>query len=114
MKAQLRGEPDELILEKHLNLRVQQLKNHLNAFLAEVETLADVSGLDIEQGINLQKEVRRFEIDLIRLALKSVGGNQRRAASMLDIKPTTLNAKIKVYGLSMDCYGYRIKRNLCK
>jgi DNA-binding NtrC family response regulator len=41
--------------------------------------------------------VRRFETDLIRWALMRTGGHQRRAARMLNLKVTTLNAKIKRY-----------------
>jgi DNA-binding NtrC family response regulator len=41
--------------------------------------------------------VRRFETDLIRWALMRTGGHQRRAARILNLKVTTLNAKIKRY-----------------
>ena len=49
--------------------------------------------------ISLQEEVRRFEYALIRCALIRTGGNQRRAARLLGIKATTLNSKIKRYGI---------------
>jgi transcriptional regulator with GAF, ATPase, and Fis domain len=47
--------------------------------------------------IRLDDEVKRFEIDLIRAALNRAHGNQARAARMLGVKKTTLNAKIKRY-----------------
>ncbi len=47
--------------------------------------------------MDFSEEVRRFETDLIRWALMRTGGHQRRAARMLNLKVTTLNAKIKRY-----------------
>ena len=50
--------------------------------------------------LKLYDEVRKFEADLIRTALIRTGGNQSRAARLLGVKHTTLNAKIKRYGIS--------------
>lgn len=47
----------------------------------------------------LQEEVQRFEAEIIRDALKKTGGHQRRAARLLGVKVSTLNAKIKRYGI---------------
>jgi DNA-binding NtrC family response regulator len=65
----------------------------------EADILNSIKPPDIEMGIDFYDEVSRFEIALIRLALGYAAGSQRRAASMLGLKPTTLNSKIKVYGL---------------
>ena len=51
-------------------------------------------------SLKLHDEVRKFETDLIRTALIRTGGNQSRAARLLGVKHTTLNAKIKRYGLA--------------
>ena len=66
--------------------------------LREVECLRTVH----RAGINgdFYEEVQRYEIDLIRGALQRTHGNQRRAARLLGMKPTTLNCKIKKYGIS--------------
>ena len=40
-----------------------------------------------------------YEVELIRRALKLTSGNQARAARLLGVKATTLNSKIKRYGL---------------
>ena len=62
---------------------------------------ADIYGRpDIEHGINFYNEVRRFETNLILVALKHAHGNQRHAATLLGLKPTTLNAKIKTYRIA--------------
>jgi DNA-binding NtrC family response regulator len=53
-------------------------------------------------ALDFQREVRRFESDLIRCALIRTGGRQRRAARLLGIKAATLNAKIKRYRIDAD------------
>jgi transcriptional regulator with GAF, ATPase, and Fis domain len=45
--------------------------------------------------VDFSEEVRRFEADLIRRALTLTGGHQRRAARLLNLKVTTLNALIR-------------------
>ena len=80
-----------------------------NALLREVETLArdqaftdDASRLQTlmnSGGVDLFQEVKRFEINLIKLALDQTRGHQARAARLLNINPTTLNSKIKAYGI---------------
>ena len=52
--------------------------------------------------LKLYEEVRKFEIDLIRTALVRTAGNQSRAARLLGVKHTTLNAKIKRYGIPVE------------
>lgn len=82
-----------------LSIQVKSLKRLTLAFLAEVETLDANRHVDIEDGLSLREEVRRFEIDLIKFALQRTGGNQTRAAALLGVKLTTLNAKVKLYQL---------------
>jgi len=80
-------------------VKLHALKELTLALLNELETLKDTSRLDGARRISFSEEVRRFEIDLIRWALMRTGGHQRRAARLLDIKVTTLNAKIKRFGI---------------
>ncbi len=80
-------------------LRFKTLRELALALLEEVESLKEAQALDGKQTVNLLEEVRRFEADLIRWALVRTGGHQRRAARLLNIKVTTLNAKIKRYGI---------------
>jgi transcriptional regulator with GAF, ATPase, and Fis domain len=53
------------------------------------------------QKFGLQEEVQRYEIELIKSALQRTRGNQRRAAKLLGVKVTTLNCKIKRFGIAV-------------
>lgn len=65
----------------------------------EVETLQESHMPDVSSGINFYDEVQRFEITLIKSALKHTRGKQKYAARLLGLKPSTLNAFIKRYGI---------------
>lgn len=66
---------------------------------AFTEASAHLKSLNMAEGIDFYKEVERFEIELIRLALDRTHGCQAKAARLLKIKPTTLNSKIKLLGI---------------
>jgi DNA-binding NtrC family response regulator len=66
---------------------------------AFTEASAHMKSLNMADGIDFYKEVERFEIELIRLALERTHGCQAKAARLLRIKPTTLNSKIKLMGI---------------
>ena len=53
-------------------------------------------------GLDLEDEVKRVEVDLIRAALKQSHGYQNRAAQLLRLKPTTLYMKIRRYGIDVE------------
>jgi transcriptional regulator with GAF, ATPase, and Fis domain len=85
--------------------RAQVLKDLALALLNEVQTLGETSS--IETGsIDFYDEVRRFEIELIKRALKKTGGHQMRAARLLNVKVTTLNSKIKRYHICPEAQIY--------
>jgi DNA-binding NtrC family response regulator len=67
--------------------------------LREVESLTSIQPQP-ERDLGLQEQVQRYEIELIRNALQRTRGNQRRAAKLLNVKVTTLNCKIKRYGIN--------------
>jgi DNA-binding NtrC family response regulator len=85
--------------EQAASIKIKTLKELTLALLQEVESLKGNGSFDSKPSVNFSEEVRRFETDLIRWALMHTGGHQRRAARMLNIKVTTLNAKIKRYGI---------------
>ncbi len=60
---------------------------------------------DESQKISFEDVVQNFEIGLIRNALVQSNGSQTRAAVLLGLKPTTLNQKIKRYGIKLGLYS---------
>jgi DNA-binding NtrC family response regulator len=52
-----------------------------------------------ERAGGLRARVREYERGLLLSALAATGGNQRRAAAMLGLLPTTLHEKLKRHGL---------------
>lgn len=66
----------------------------------ELESLSNPRKSDDAKGIDFYEEVSCFEIALIKRALLLAGGHQIKAARLLNLNPTTLNAKIR---------GYRIR-----
>jgi DNA-binding NtrC family response regulator len=82
--------------------RLEQLVMLAKALASEIETLkAELNvNLDSNKQIDFYTEVERYEIELIRSALNHCGGNQSQAAKLLHLKSTTLNAKMKHYGLN--------------
>ncbi len=97
------------ITERSARNRVQHLADLAHTLLREAETLASdktftdesnkLRSLNIAEGVDFYDEVMRFEVNLIKLALERSGRNQAAAARLLHIKPTTLNFKIKLYGI---------------
>jgi DNA-binding NtrC family response regulator len=92
-----------------LEHRVQQLTLLAKALASEVETLQVELATDRNrdklldfdnQGIDFYQEIERYEIELIKSALNHCNGNQTKAARLLRMKSTTLNAKMKHYGLN--------------
>lgn len=84
-----------------------QLVMLAQALAREIETLkAELSNdqnnyrINFDEGIDFYDEIERYEIELIRSALSQCGGNQTQAAKLLHLKSTTLNAKMKHYGLN--------------
>ncbi len=88
-----------------INNRVEALKALSNSVLCELESLRIIDHDEQADKIDLAYEVERFQADLIRTALLRTGGRQRAAARLLNIKATTLHAKIKRYGLNTNDLG---------
>ncbi len=71
------------------------------AFSLAPHSSTNTGAIDVSHGINFYDEVRRFEIDIIRRALKQTLGHQSRAARLLGMNATTLNSKIKTYNIQL-------------
>jgi DNA-binding NtrC family response regulator len=66
------------------------------ALVGQLDALGGLPSLTSKSSIDLKNEVRTFETRLISWALERTGGNQRRAAQILGVKHSTLNAKLRV------------------
>ena len=84
--------PDSLTTLKELTLRL----------LREVQCIGEVRTFSFEDHVDFYEEVSRFEIDLIKRALLQTAGHQGRAARLLNLRATTLNSKIKHYGITLN------------
>ena len=73
--------------------------------LREVQSISEVRIISLEKGLDFYDEVSRFEIDLIKRALRQTAGHQGRAARLLNLKVTTLNSKIKHYNISLNAFA---------
>ena len=86
--------------ELDLARKVESLREVALSLLKQVEQLEEsLSARGASRSTDLHAEVQRFETEIIRDALKKTGGHQRRAARMLGVKVSTLNAKIRRYGI---------------
>ena len=88
-----------------IEVQLGVLKEVARGLLHQLETLkrGSTSNDQIERR-NLHDEVREFEIDLINNALAKTQGHQRKAARLLGLKVTTLNAKMKRYNIMSRFY----------
>ncbi len=77
---------------RSLELLVTELQHGL-------ESLSSAQKTDVAKGIDFYEEVSCFEIALIKRALLLAEGHQTKAARLLKLNPTTLNAKIRGYAI---------------
>jgi len=82
-----------------INNKLEALRVLANSILMEVASLEHDRDIMAKPEIDLSDEVQRFESNIIKCALVRTGGRQRQAARLLHIKPTTLHAKMKRYGI---------------
>lgn len=83
-----------------IGLRMKFLKELASAILDEIQGLAQIHNFNLTGEVNFYDEVRRFEIDLIQCALTYTDGHQCKAAQLLGLNATTLNTKLKHYGIA--------------
>jgi|GEM_PF-941284 DNA-binding NtrC family response regulator len=76
------------------------LKDLIRALSFALEAITNAESSDVTEGVDFYEEVRRFEIGLIKRALKETQGNQAQAARLLKLNQTTLHGKIKQYGIT--------------
>lgn len=82
-------------IETFAKLLLQEVKGLAHTLKSEDELIKDFK----DRKFDLYQEVQKYEVELIRCALMQTKGNQRRAAKLLKVKISTLNNKIKRYGI---------------
>jgi DNA-binding protein Fis len=95
------GQGTGILRDASLDNRLDALKDVALTLLSALDSLRSTQPAR-DRSLSLQDEVQRFETDLIRTALERTGGNQARAARLLGVKHTTLNAKIKRHRICWD------------
>ncbi|HSS19920.1 MAG TPA: helix-turn-helix domain-containing protein [Pyrinomonadaceae bacterium] len=92
-----------------LEIRTTALKNFYAALDQVLFLIESPAGErpNLRHPIDFYDEVKSFEIKLIRQALKKSGGSQLRAAALLGLKASTLNAKVKSY--QINCKNYSMQ-----
>ena len=86
-----------------LHKRIAVIDSLLNSLTVAIDDLQVLEMPPLQEGFDFYDEVRRFEITLIKKALRVTGGSQVKAAKLLKLKATTLSAKIKNYQLAHEC-----------
>ena len=82
-----------------LHTKIAYLSNLVSSLNEAVESLGSLDLPHLDEQFDFYQEVERFEMNLIRNALRITGGSQVKAARLLKLKPTTLNAKLKLLKL---------------
>jgi len=96
----LNDKPGTKITRDSIELQIGVLKEVAFSLLRQLDVIK--LGRVSEHAIgakSLHDEVRDFEIELINSALARTHGHQRKAAGLLGLKVTTLNAKMKRYNI---------------
>ncbi|PYS70778.1 MAG: hypothetical protein DMF69_12525 [Acidobacteria bacterium] len=99
---------DQSVEGSNVDDRLNILRETVLQLLQEVESLTMTVPVALKNGARLDEEVRQFEVNLIRTALGRTAGSQTRAAKLLGLKLTTLNAKIKRYQIAPTSYHAHI------
>jgi DNA-binding NtrC family response regulator len=93
------------IFEPRAQHRIGRLKSIARKLVAELENIEESGTSKGLVAVDFYEEVKRFEVHLIVEALTCSEGHQLRAARLLNINPSTLNAKIKQYGIETNTFS---------
>src|SRR5262245_43202845 len=78
------------------NAQLENLREIASSLLSELDSLDRLAPKPVAP-VHLKDAVQQFEMELISAALARTRGNQSKAARLLGVKHTTLNAKVKRY-----------------
>ena len=91
------------------NEQIESIKSITSLLLRKIEALErelpEMAMEPSKKGSNLYDVITSFEKKLIRDALRTTNWSQKRAAQVLGIKATTLNAKMKRYEINAKSFG---------
>jgi two-component system response regulator PilR (NtrC family) len=79
-------------------------RENLPTFLLAPAGLAEAEEAAIQGDLNLKEQTLTFQRRLIETTLRRAKGVQKTAASMLGVKPTTLNEMIKRLGIDVSAF----------
>ena len=100
-----RPSPSEGDSQKGFPDDAEVLKSYLCTLTQALDVLVLLRSVEgrpaVGAGLDFYEEVRRFEADLIKAALRLSGGNQRRAAALLRLKTSTLHLMINRYKIDV-------------
>jgi transcriptional regulator with GAF, ATPase, and Fis domain len=82
--------------------QLQSLSRITRDLERQLESLHQSSRATVNRSLDFYLEVQRFEVALIKQALRGSRGCQRRAATLLNPNHTTLNSMIKRYRIPLD------------
>jgi transcriptional regulator with GAF, ATPase, and Fis domain len=82
--------------------RIRALRELAMEMQRQLETLSRAPVPSVDNGIDFYEEVGRFEFELIKQALRLAEGHQTKAATLLNLKATTLNLMIKRYKIQVE------------
>jgi len=82
-----------------LTRSIQSVKPLIHSLMLMIEAAEESLTNSFSSSQDFYENVSRFEINMINRALRLTEGNQRKAAKILGIKATTLNSKIKKFGV---------------
>jgi len=96
--------PDEITAYREMRVgampihkRLAVISSLLSSLTVAVDDLEASELPPLNEDFDFYNEVQRFEILLIKKALRVTGGSQIKAARLLKLNATTLNSKIKSY-----------------
>jgi DNA-binding NtrC family response regulator len=92
---------DGAAMGPELGIKIAAVKDLAFELLTQLDGMKQPPSMNLKDGINIRDELLRYEIELIRMALRVTSNHQRRAATILGVNATTLNSKIKRYNIKL-------------
>ena len=91
--------PRRVVDAREMSQTIEHISALMSSLNAAVQDLERTQLPLINEEFDFYSEIRRFETKLINTALRLSGGSQVKAAQLLKLKATTLNAKMKALNL---------------